>query len=452
MRGVIEVFNANAAQHLAVLGDLCRIPSVSALDPAAVRESANAVAGLLRKSGLRNVQLLEVADAHPSVYAEWIGDAEAPTILIYGHHDVQPPGANDRWTSPPFEPVVRDGRLYARGSSDDKGGVMAHIAAVASWLEAENRLPCNIKFLVEGEEEIGSPHLAGFLERYRDLLRADVVVLNDTPNFATGIPALTYRLRGMCHVDVEVRTLTQPLHSGRGGGMVPDPVAILCRLIASLDLDLAGVAPLSKEERERLDALTFEHAFPLADGVELLASDHEWERLWARPSMTVIGFEAHPLSGAFNQILPAARARLSIRTVPNLDSREAGEAIAAKLCEAGKPHAQVRAGVVSAAPWFRIEPNGPAFDAARRALARGYGRDAVLIGAGGTIGFVGAFAEAFPGVPLLLMGVEDPPCNAHSENESLHLGDWHSCAKSAIYLYEELSAFPARTDFRPDRG
>ena len=435
----VESFANHRDRYLRDLEGLCRIPSVSALDAANVLKSALAVADVLRKYGLNNVRLLEAENAHPAVYADWILDEGAPTILIYGHHDVQPPGAVDRWLSPPFEPQIRDGRMYGRGTSDDKGGVMAHVAAVASWLDANGAAPCNLRFLIEGEEEIGSRHLDAILREHRDLLRGDFVVLNDTPNFATGTPALTYRLRGTCQIDVEVRCLTQPLHSGRGGGVVPDPVAILCKLIASLDLDLPGVATLSDEERTRIESLPFSHQFPLADGVELLARDHPWERVWTKPSMTVIGFDAHPVAGSFNQILPSARARLSIRTVPDLDSRRAGEDIAARLIEAGRPNARVTANVVSAAPWFHIEPKGPAFDAAMRALARGYGRDAVLIGAGGTIGFVGAFAEQFKGVPLLLMGVEDPPCNAHSENESLHLGDWESAARSAIYLYEELA-------------
>ena len=434
----IEVYEANRDRYLRDLEDLCRIPGVSALDAPAVRRSADAVADLLRRYGLENVMLLESAGAHPSVYADWIRHPDAPTLLIYGHHDVQPPGAIERWTSPPFEPVVRDGRLYARGSSDDKGGIMAHFAAVSSWLQSGDPLPINVKLLIEGEEEIGSPHLDAILRENRERLRADFVVLNDTPNFATGVPALTYRLRGMCQVDVEVRCLTQPLHSGRGGGIVPDPVAILCELIASVDLDFEGIAPLSASEKERINRLPFAYQFPLAEGVELLADDHQWERMWTRPSMTVIALEAHPIAGSFNQILPSARARLSIRTVPNLDSRAAGEEIARRLMAAGRPHADVRASVVSHAPWFRIEPEGPAFDAAMRALARGYGRDPVLIGSGGTIGFVGSFAEQFKGVPLLLMGVEDPPCNAHSENESLHLGDFESCCKAAIYLYHEL--------------
>jgi acetylornithine deacetylase/succinyl-diaminopimelate desuccinylase-like protein len=440
----IDFFERNAGSFRADLETLCRIPSVSATSPDEVRRSAVAIADLLRLYGVENVQLLESPAAHPSVYGDWIRDDRAPTLLIYGHHDVQPPGRISAWHSDPFTPVERDGRLFARGAADDKGGVMAHLAAVRSWLAATGALPCNIKIFIEGEEEIGSPHLGDFLTRYRDLLAADVVVLNDTPNWATGTPALTYRLRGMVQVDVEVRALEQPMHSGRGGGLVPDPVAILCRAIATLDglafLD-RDVDPPSPRERENFARLDFdEQAFRESYGVKLDLLRNErfspLEQVWARHAMTVIGFDAAPVVGSFNQILDLARARLSIRTVPNLDSREAGEEIVRRLTATPG----VTARVIASAPWWRIEPDGPAFDAARRALARGYGREPVLIGAGGSIAFIQSFADAFADVPLILMGVEDPPCNAHSENESLHLGDWASCARSAIYLYEELHA------------
>jgi acetylornithine deacetylase/succinyl-diaminopimelate desuccinylase-like protein len=440
----IDFFARNTDAFRADLEALCRIPSVSANAPDEVRRSANAVADLLRGYGVENVQLLESPNAHPSVYGDWIRDASAPTLLIYGHHDVQPPGRIEAWRTDPFVPVERDGRLYARGASDDKGGVMAHLAAVRSWLASSGSLPCNIKIFIEGEEEIGSPHLGDFLTRYRDLLAADVVVLNDTPNWTTGTPALTYRLRGMVQVEVEVRVLDQPIHSGRGGGLVPDPVAILCELIAKLEgLDFLDrdVEPPSTRERENFARLGFdERGFRDSYGVKVgLLRDKRFEPLeqtWARPAMTVIGFDAASVNGSFNQILDVARARLSIRTVPNLDSRAAGEEVVRRL--ASRPGVTAR--VIASSPWWRIEPEGAAFDAARRALARGYGREPVMIGSGGSIAFIRSFADAFEGVPLILMGVEDPPCNAHSENESLHLGDWESCARSAIYLYEELHA------------
>lgn len=421
-------FDAKRDAYLDDLMDLCRVPGVSANDPQNVRKSAEATAALLRARGLENVQILEAENAHPGVYAERSGVSET-TILFYAHHDVQPVGDRSRWSRDPFDPIVRDGRLYARGASDDKAGVVALIAAAASW----RNLPCNVKFFIEGEEEIGSPHLGAFLTKYRDLLKADVVVLADSPNYDTGIPALTYRLRGMAQVDVEVRCLERPLHSGRGAGVVPDAVKILCEKLASLALDESNVT-ISDEEREQLARLPFDAArlrrdAAMRDGAELLVKDHIPEHLWTRPAITIIAFEARPVAGAFNQILDSARARLSIRTVPNMDSREAGEEIVRKLTDAN-----TTAKVIAHAPWWRTDARGHAYDAARTALARGYGREPVMQGAGGTISFVRNFADAFDDVPLILLGVEDPPCNAHSEDESLNLADWESCARSVIHF------------------
>ena len=454
-------FDANRETHFNDLVALCRVPGVSANDAANVRRSAEATAELLRKHGFENVQILEEESAHPAVYAERSAKEElwgrtpssaqprgnarldaapadedvrrhtGPTILFYAHHDVQPVGDRARWSHDPFDPIVRDGRLFARGASDDKAGVIALIAAVASWRE----LPCNVKFFIEGEEEIGSPHLDAFLTKYRDLLQADVVVLADSPNYDTGIPALTYRLRGMCQIDVEVRCLERPLHSGRGAGVVPDAVAILCEKLASLRLDESDVAPLSDEERLNLASLRFDaqrmrRDSALLDGVNLLVDGGNIpEHLWARPAITIIAFEARPMAGAFNQILDSARARVSIRTVPNMDSRAVGEQIVNMLTDAS-----TTARVIAHAPWWRTDAQGSAYDVARRALARGYGREPVMQGAGGTISFVRNFADAFENVPLILLGVEDPPCNAHSEDESLHLGDWEKCARSVIHF------------------
>jgi acetylornithine deacetylase/succinyl-diaminopimelate desuccinylase-like protein len=463
-------FDAARDDYLRDLVELCRIPGISATDPANVRRSAEATADLLRKYGLQNVQILEVAElpgcpvaeetapgnqatrqpgnhegAHPGVYADRLTDRNAPTILFYAHHDVQPVGDRTRWSHDPFDPIERDGRLFARGASDDKAGVVALVAAVASW---RDDVPCNVKFFIEGEEEIGSPHLDAFLAKYRELLEADVVVLADSPNFDTGIPALTYRLRGMCQVDVEVRCLERPLHSGRGAGVVPDAVAILCEKLASLRLDESDVATLSDDERNslaslRIDADRIRRDANLLDGVDLLVHDHIPERLWTRPAITIIAFEARPLAGAFNQILDSARARLSIRTVPDMDSRATGDAIVRELTDA-----QTTARVVSHAPWWRTDAKGPAYDAARKALSRGYGRDPVMQGAGGTISFVRNFADAFEGVPLILLGVEDPPCNAHSEDESLSLDDWEKCARSVIHFIAELAMLSPRAGAR----
>jgi acetylornithine deacetylase/succinyl-diaminopimelate desuccinylase-like protein len=419
----LDRFAQQRDEFRADLEELCRIPGVSASDPKEVRRSAEATARLLDKHGVANVRLLEVENAHPSVFGSIDVDPQLPTLLIYGHHDVQPVGKIDRWTTPPFEPVERDGRLYGRGTSDDKGGVLAHVAAAASY---RGKPPCNLKFFIEGEEEIGSPNLGQFLERYGDLLRADAVVLADTPNADTGIPALTQSLRGLCVVEIEVRTLERPLHSGRGGGAAPDAIAILCQLIASLDCGSYAAAFSTPKLHRDLGLL---------EGVALTGTR---EQTWNEPAIAVIGFDAPPVEQSFNQLAASARARLSIRTVPPRESREFGEEIIAKLNAIPMPHALVSAKIVKSVPWWRTDATGPVFDAARRALTRGYGRDVEMIGTGGSIGFVGTFESAFAGTPLLLMGVEDPPCNAHSENESLHLGDWESCVRASIFLYDEL--------------
>ena len=369
-----------------------------------------------------------------------------------------PPGRDGEWRSPPFEPVAREGRLYGRGSADDKGGILAHVAAVAAYLETRDSLPCNVRFLIEGEEEIGSPHLGAVLEAHAGMLSADAVVLSDTQNLDTGVPGLTVSLRGLCVVDVEVRCLERPVHSGQKGGAVPDAVQVLCRLIARLTADdgslnvpglYEGASAPTASERKRLRALPFdEAAFRRAAGVlEGVALGGEpayavYERLWRRPSLSVIAFEAQPLQGAANKIVDAARARLSLRTPAGIDAREAGQLLIAELHRDVPNAARVEARVVTSAPAWQTDPDGPAFDAARWALAAGFGREAAVIGVGGSIGFVEPISRFLRGAPCLLTGVEDPACNAHSENESLDLGDWKKCMRSAVLLYEELSRLP----------
>ena len=430
------------------LVELARIPGVSApgFPPAEVRRSADAFAALPRRAGLENVEVLELPGVHPYVYGDWLKRKGAPTVVLYGHHDVVPPGRTERWRTPPFEPVERKGRVYGRGTADDKGGILVHVAAVAAYLRATGALPCNVKFLVEGEEEIGSENLGAFLRQQARRMTGDAVVLSDTANFDTGVPGLTYRLRGLCVVDVEVRCLERPVHSGQRGGLVPDAVQILCGLIARLGradgrLNVPGlyrrVKTTAARQRARLRRLPFDarrigRQVGLLPGVRLTGEKgfSAYETIWTRPALTVIAFEAQPLQGSSNQVLDSARARISMRTVPDMDSRGAAAA---------------RAADAHAAAAAAVEPLGPAFEAARRALARGFGREPALMGAGGSIGFVQPFADFLKGAPCLLTGVEDPLCGAHSENESLHLGDWRKCMKSAVYLYDELSRLERRS-------
>jgi acetylornithine deacetylase/succinyl-diaminopimelate desuccinylase-like protein len=340
---------------------------------------------------------------------------------------------------------------------------MAHIAAVASYLSANGELPCNVRFVIEGEEEIGSEHLSLFLDRYSERMQADYIVLSDTANFDTGIPALTYQLRGICTVDVEVKVLERPLHSGMWGGPIPDPAQILCRLIADLqgkkgELNVPGlyqkVARPSAKQRARLRRLAFKEAkfkkdAGLLRGIALAGERgySVYEQMWTRPSLTVIAMESHEIQGSSNQIVDSARARLSLRTVPNMDAKEAGRLLIKKLTTRPPYGAHVTARVVNSTPWWSTDPEGPALEAARRALSAGFGTETAMIGAGGSIGFVQPFADRLGGAPCLLTGVEDPPCNAHSEDESLHLGDWKKCVHATILLYDALAqlAVPART-------
>lgn len=442
---------------LGVLSDLIRIPgiSASAFPAGEVRRSAVAVASVLDGCGIGSVGLLEVEGGHPAVYGEVRLSPAMPTVLVYGHHDVQPPGAAERWESPPFEPSIRNGRIYGRGTSDDKGGFLAHVAAIRSCL-ATRSLRCNVKLLIEGEEEIGSPHLAELLARHRDQFRCDYIVLCDTPNFALGVPALTYRLRGNCLVDVEVRCLSQPVHSGRAGGLVPDAVQILCSLLARLDAGDGRLAIPGLYERVSTDpaqlaamrALPFdEDEFRSDTGV--LATTRlyghgiagPYERLWAQPSLAVTALEAIPMARAANQIADSACARISLRTVRDLGTAEAGRMLA-RVLESDPPYgATVTTKVLGGPEWWETDPRHPLFAVARRALHRGFGNDAVMIGSGGSIGFVKPFAELAGSMPPLLTGVQDPASNAHSENESLHLGDWASAMRSAVYLYDELADY-----------
>lgn len=455
---VIAAVEANFEWTLRELEALARIPSVSAVgfDPSEVERSAEAVAGLLRGIGLERVEVLRIADAHPYVVGEWRGAGEdAPMVLLYAHHDVQPPGRSSHWQSPPFEPTRRaDGRIYGRGIVDDKAGVMVFVAALRAWIEAGGGPPVNARVIVEGEEETGSAHLAEFLRAYRERLACDVMVLSDTANLEAGLPSITTSLRGLVNVDVTVRALHHPLHSGMWGGPVVDAASALGVLLGRL-FDEAGepripgflddVPELTDRERAALSALPFDEATfrgdaGIVDSARLQGGARSvWERLWRRPSLAVTALEGIPLAAAANQLIDVARARVGMRLAPGQDAERAREQLVAFLQLDPPWGVEVETESDTAVPGWLTSPDGPAFDAARRALAAGYGRDAVCIGCGGSIPFVGPFSEVLGGVPALLLGLEDPICNAHGENESLHVEDFRKAVLSTAHLFAELS-------------
>ncbi|MEE9299089.1 MAG: dipeptidase [Acidimicrobiia bacterium] len=405
---------------------LIRIPSVSApdFDPEEVRRSAAATAALLEQAGFEGVRILEHGDAHPAVFGERPGPEGAPTVLLYAHHDVQPPGDLAGWTGDPFEPAERDGRLYGRGSSDDKAGIVVHTGAVRAL---GDNVPVNIKMFVEGEEEISSANLDGFLADHGSLLEADVIVIADSGNWRVGIPALTTSLRGLVSVYVEVRTLENGVHSGSFGGVVPDSLTILTRILAGLHDEQGNVAVpgLVTGEADPLD-LTEEELRSQAgvlDGVELIGDGSLTTRLWMKPAISVLAIDAPSVGKAINQLVPAARAKVSMRIAPGQDAAAAMDALIRHLESRPAWGASVTVTPHESGEGFAVSSDDPRVKAFRDAFSEVWGREAVDIGVGGSIPFVSAFSEAYPDAAILLTGVADPTSRAHGPDESLDLGE-----------------------------
>ena len=431
------------------LDALIRIPSVSA-DPAAateLRRCAELTATLLQRAGAADVEIIDdVPGCKPAVVAHYPAPESMPTVLLYAHHDVQPPGDPAGWSTPPFEPVERDGRLYARGSADDKAGIAAHLAALRAF---GGTPPVGVTVFVEGEEEIGSPRLGELLAKHRHKLVSDVIVLADADNIEIGTPSITTSLRGVAACIVELRTLRHGVHSGAYGGAAPDALTTLCRLLATLHDDAGQVvveglvsapSPAFDYPEQR-----FREEAAMLDGVALLGTGSIADRIWAKPSASVLALDATPMADVSNTLIPAARAKVSLRLAPGDDSVRARLALAKHLREHAQWGVDVTVTDSDIGDPYAIDSSGPAFDAARAADPNAYGRELVEIGTGGTIPFVAQFAEAFPDAAILVVSAgADPDCRAHGTDESLHLGEFErACVGNTLLLAELARRGPA---------
>ncbi|MEV7456367.1 dipeptidase [Pseudarthrobacter oxydans] len=430
---------------------LVAIPGIAwpSFDRGPLERSAEAVAELLRGAGLDNVQILacdkpDGTPGGPAVVARRPATDGKPTILLYAHHDVQPTGDAGLWETEPFTAVEKDGRLYGRGAADDKAGIMAHIAAYAAVSEVlGSALGLGVTFFFEGEEEAGSPTFRTFLEENRELLRADVIVVADSSNWKVGIPALTTSLRGLVDGTIEVQVLEHAVHSGMYGGPVLDAPTLLSRLIATLHDDEGNVAIGGLVERDTAGVELPEEDYradaSVLDGVRLAGSGSIASRLWTKPALSIIGFDAPSVDAASNTLLPRARAKFSLRLAPGQNPEEAMEAVRRHV-ESNAPFgARVTFTPGESGNPFLTDTSSPAASLAMWALGEAWGVPAVETGIGGSIPFIADLTELYPDVQILVTGVEDPDSRAHSANESLHLGDFRKAILAEALLLARIN-------------
>src|ERR671930_115226 len=459
MDKIIDFINVNRDRYLDELKKLLAIPSISALPEHAgdVRRCAEWIADEMRRIGMQNVRLIETP-GNPVVYGDWLNAAGKPTILFYGHYDVQPVDPLNLWTTPPFEADVRDGEIYARGSADDKGQVFMHIKAVEAHMKKAGHLPLNIKFFIEGEEEVGSVHLDEFVRTHKNELAADVVVISDSPMFDRGIPSICYGLRGLTYFQIDLRGSKSDLHSGSFGGAVANPAFVLAQLLTQMK-DRSGrikipgfydsVRPLSDAERAEWKKLPFnETRYRKELGAPKLFGETGYstlERVWARPTFEVNGLLSGFTGEGAKTVLPAvAMAKVSMRLVPNQDPDKIAAQFEAYVQDVAPKTVEVQVTRMHGGkPWMTSYDN-PFVQAAGRAIERGFGQKPVFTREGGSIPVVSTFQEEL-GLPSVLFGVGLPDENAHAPNEKLDLSNFQNGILASAYLYEEIAqtAVPA---------
>ncbi|PYR12770.1 MAG: dipeptidase [Acidobacteria bacterium] len=434
-------------RYLDELKALLAIPSISALPEHAadVKRCAEWCADEMRRIGLQNVRLIDTP-GNPVVYGDWLGAAGAPTILFYGHYDVQPVDPIDLWESPPFDATIRDGEIYARGSADDKGQVFMHFKAVEAYMKQTGRLPVNIKFILEGEEEVGSAHLDDFVRAHRGELGADVVVISDSPMFARGVPSMCYGLRGLVYFQIDLRGSSTDLHSGSFGGAVANPAMVLSQMLAQMK-DRGGRIRIpgfyDDVVRKAWASLPFnERKYKKDFGIPKVFGESGYttlERTWARPTFEINGLLSGFTGEGAKTVLPAvAMAKVSMRLVPNQDPDKIAKLFEEYVHEVAPKTVEVKVTRMHGGkPWMASYDN-PFIQAAGRAIEKGFGQKPVFTREGGSIPVVSTFQEEL-GLPSVLFGVGLPDENAHAPNEKLDVGNFHNGIIASAMLYDELS-------------
>jgi len=454
MDNIIDFINVSRDRYLDELKALLAIPSISALPEhsADVKRCAEWCADEMRRTGLQNVRLIDTP-GNPVVYGEWLGAPGAPTILFYGHYDVQPVDPLELWESPPFEATIRDGEIYARGSADDKGQVFMHLKAVEAHLKQNGCLPVNMKVVLEGEEEVGSVNLDDFVRGHKADLKADVVVISDSAMFARGIPSICYGLRGLVYFQIDLRGSGTDLHSGSFGGAVANPAFVLAQMIAQMK-DRGGrvkipgfyddVRPLQEAERQAWASLPFsEKKYRKDFGIPKLLGERGYttlERTWARPTLEVNGLLSGFTGEGAKTVLPAvAMAKISMRLVPDQDPNKIADLFQAHVEKLAPKTVQLKiTRMHGGKPWMTSFDN-PFVQAAGRAIEKGFGQKPVFTREGGSIPVVSTFQEEL-GLPSVLFGVGLPDENAHAPNEKLDVSNFHNGIIAAAYLYQEIAS------------
>ncbi len=454
MNDIVNYIETNKDRFLAELVDFLKIPSVSSVTAhnKDMARCATWVSDSMRKAGMHNVEILETG-GHPVVYSEWLeaGD-DKPTILIYGHYDVQPVDPLQLWDSPPFEPVIKNGKIFARGTADDKGQLFTHIKAIEALMQTEGKLPCNVKLMIEGEEECGSSHLDDYIVNNAEKLKCDYVIVSDTEWYAEGLPTICYALRGICYTELTVTGPNRDLHSGSFGGAVDNPIHVLCKMIEQLwdengKLAIPGlydnVTELTQQERDAFKKLPYNEAKYMEDlGVEALNGEKGFttlERTWGRPALDVNGIYGGYIAEGAKTVLPSvATAKISIRLVAKQSSKEVYELLNKYIQQIAPKTVKAELTYLHGGEPVVVDMNTKPIKACERAMKQAFGVDPVYMREGGSIGIVALFGSAL-NAPTVLMGLGLPTDNIHSPNENFALDNFYGGIKASAFFLHEIS-------------